>query len=116
ATGEPGDADPQGADELLQVQRCRLPLDARVGGDDDLPNLAPLAESREERLEVQLGGADPFQGREAATEDMVETAVLTRPLDRADVCGLLDHADHRGVAPGARAQRARVGFRQVAAP
>ena len=58
---------------------------------------------------------DAVERRQRAAEDVVEPAVLRRPLERDEVDGLLDDADRRPVAARVEADRAQLVLGEVAA-
>ena len=66
-------------------------------------------------LDPEVAGLDAVERRERAAEDVVEAAVLVRPLEREHVDGLLDDADHRAVAPRVGADAAELLLGEVAA-
>jgi len=68
-----------------------------------------------ELVDSQVLGLDAVERRKCAAEDVVEAAVLRRPLERDQVDGLLDDADGGAVAPGIEADRAQLVFGQVPA-
>ena len=70
---------------------------------------------RDQLGDPQVLRVDPVDRREGAAEDVVEAAVLVGPLDRDHVTGLLDHADHRGVAGRVLADPAARPLREVEA-
>ena len=59
-----------------------------------------VLEPHEQLLHPQLVGPDAFDRVDGALEHVVAAAVLTGLLDRDDVAGLLDDAEHRRVAAG----------------
>ena len=95
---------PEGPEELGQVDRRRLALDARVGGEDDLFDLVGL-EPRQQLPHLQIVGADAVQRRERAQQHVVAPAELARPLQRQQVVRLLDDAERPGIALGSRQMR-----------
>ena len=66
-------------------------------------------------VDPQVLGLDAVERRERAAEDVVEAAVLVRPLERDHVDGLLDDADDGAVAARVEADRAELLLGQVAA-
>ena len=68
-----------------------------------------------ELVDPQVLGLDAVERRECAAEDVVEAAVLRRPLERDDIDGLLDYADRGAVAPRVEADRAQLVLGEVAA-
>src|SRR5256885_10307618 len=60
-------------------------------------------------------GLDAVERRERAAEDVVEPAILVRPLDGDQVDRLLDDADDRPVATRVLADRAELVLGQVPA-
>ena len=66
-------------------------------------------------VDPEIAGLDAVQRRERSAEDVVEATVLVRPLEREDVDGLLDDADHRPVAARVGANAAERLLGQVAA-
>jgi hypothetical protein len=100
----------RGADVTLlqqsrEIKSRRLTLDVRVGGENDLFD---TFESLEQSRNPDLVGTDASLRRESAKEDVVQTTVLTRSLDRLDVERLLDDTDLGGVAARVRAKLARI--------
>src|SRR5450631_4179286 len=65
ALGKPGDADARRFEESLQIERCGLALDVRVGGDNELVYL-PVLEALHELADAQLVRAGAVQGRQDA--------------------------------------------------
>src|SRR5690606_36998435 len=114
-TSRPGDTHAVRPEQLLEVERRRLPLDTRVRGHDHLPHPAPLTDPAGEGLEVELRRADPLEWREPPTEYVIEAAKGAGPLDRTYVCGLLDDADQRPITLWAGADRAGVRLAEVPA-
>src|SRR6266536_2861371 len=60
-------------------------------------------------------GLDAVERRERAAKDVVQPAILVRPLDGDQVDRLLDNANDRPVAPGVLADRAELLLGQVPA-
>ena len=58
----------------------------------------PSVSRGQSSVERQLVRPDAVHGRERPVQHVVEPLVLARALDREDVRGLLDHAEHLGVA------------------
>ena len=108
--GDAGDARAERLDEASEVHRGRLALGGGVRGEDDLAHRA-VAEADEERLDLELVGADAVERRDRAVEDVVAAVELVRALDREEIGRLLDDAD-RLVAPlrvGTDAARVALG-------
>ena len=63
----------------------------------------------------QVVGADPLDRADRAAEDVVAAAELPGALDRDDVLGLLDDAQHGQVAARVEADPALLGLGDVAA-
>ena len=85
------------AQKLCDVDRRRLARRGRVRGEHHLGDAARL-DAAHELVDLQVGRVDAVDRRERAAEHVVEAAELVRPLDRDHVLGLLDDADHIGVA------------------
>ena len=66
----------------------------------------PASSARVELVDPQVLGVDAVDRRQRAAEHVVAPAELVRALDRDDVAGLLDDADHRAVTPLVLADRA----------
>src|SRR5215207_10131416 len=114
STSQSGDAQPHGPQQPAQVGRCRLTLEIRVGGQDDLGHLT-AGEPLHQFPDPQLVRSDPLDRRDRTAEDVVAAAELAGPLDRHDVLGLLDHADQCEVATRVAADPALRLLRDVAA-
>ena len=97
-----------------EVGRRRLARRVRVRGEDDLDHAVAL-DAVHELVDPQVLGLDAVERRERAAEDVVEAAVLRRPLERDEVDRLLDDADRRPVAPRVEADRAQLVLGEVAA-
>ena len=57
-----------------------------------------MIDAAEELGDLQILGIDAVDRRERAAEHVVAAAILVRSLERDHIGGLLDDADHRGVA------------------
>ena len=113
AAREPGHAHAV-AQPVGEVGGSRLARHVRVCREHDLLDPA-LLDAIEELADPQVGRLDAVERGERAAEDVVEPAVLVRPLERDDVDRLLDDADDRAVAPRVGADGAELLLGQVAA-
>ena len=77
--------------------------------------ISPVGDAAQQLVDPQVLGLDAVERRERAAEDVVEAAVLVRPLERDHVDGLLDDADDGAVAARVEADRAELLLGQVAA-
>src|SRR5258706_6996072 len=114
AAGRPGHPQPYRLDEPGQVCGGRLTLEVGVGRQDQLGDRAvgqPLHQLRD----PQVIGPDSVDRAYRAAEDMVTAPELADLLNRRDVLGLLDDADHREIAPRVPADAALVLLGDVAA-
>src|SRR5690606_4247954 len=111
---EAGHAQTHGAQHAREVRRGGLALDVRVGREDHLRDL-PVREAGHELGDPQVAGPDVLDRVDGAPEHVVTPAELARALDRDDVLGLLDDADHLGRTARVRADAALLGLRDVAA-
>ena len=93
-----GDAHPGRGQLAGQVQRRTIAFQGGVGRHDNLPHAAG-PDALQELVNRQLLGANAVQGRQPAVQDVVESAVRRGSLQGEQVARLLDHAQHRGVAP-----------------
>src|SRR5579862_1454019 len=97
-----------------EIGRGRLAGRVRVRGEHDLDHAVAL-DAVEELVDPQVLRFDPVERRERPAEDVVEAAVLRRPLDRDEVDRLLDDADRRPVTARVEADRAQLLLGEVAA-
>src|SRR5919202_417164 len=95
--GQPGDAQAHRFEQPREVGRGGLALEVRVGGEDDLGDLAG-GEALHELLDAQVVGPHALDRADGAAEHVVAAAELARLLDRDHVLRLLDDADDRRVA------------------
>src|SRR5690606_34825053 len=93
AGGEAGARDTHPAEHAGEVGGGGLPLDVRVGGEDDLLDLA-VGEAGHELADPQVVRADAVDGVDGSAEHVVLPAELAGALDGDDVLGLLHHAEH----------------------
>ena len=64
--------------------------------------ISPLAEPRHQLPDPQVVRADALQRIDRPAEDVIAPAELAGPLDRDDILGLLDDAEHLVGAAGSR--------------
>src|SRR5687767_15352840 len=114
AVGEPRRADAGLARELADVLRGRLALDGRIRRDDELADLA-FREARREQVEPELLRSEAVERRQAPEQDEIAPPESRRVLERGLVDRRLDHAEARGIARGAAADRADGLFAEGAA-
>src|SRR5580704_5285734 len=100
--------------ELAEVVGGGLPLDRRVGGEDELAH-APLGQNALELAHTELLRPDAIERRQVPHEHEVATAVAARGLDRHHVGGGLDRTEHRAIALRCGADGAQLPFGQHAA-
>lgn len=96
-----------------------------VGGQDDFADVDAgevpvvvfdrLSDAGEEVADVELIGADAFEGVECAAEDVVAAVEFAGAFDGLHVFGFFDNADDVEVSFGVGADAAGVGFGDVAA-
>ena len=105
---------PSGLQHLGQVERGRLALDVRAGGDDHL-SIATVARPRraQQLADAQIVGADAVERREHAVQHVVAAAKAAGALDREQIGRRGDHADEARVAARVAAQRARILLGEV---
>src|SRR5258705_1028712 len=113
ALRDPGDADAERFYQPRDVERGRLALHRRIGGDDHL--LDSLPEPRHQLPQLQLIRTDAVERRERAVQHVIAPAKLARALDGEEVGHRLHHADHPRVALRVPADRAGVVGGEVAA-
>src|SRR5262245_16380265 len=113
-TRRPGHPQPQRLDQPGQVGRGRLPLQVGVRRQDQLGDAA-VGQPRHEFPGPQVLRADPVDGADGTTQNMVTAAVFADFLDGRHVLRLLDHADHRRVAARVPADPALLLLGHVAA-
>ena len=77
---------------------------------------ALVVEAAEQLLDPELVGPDALDRADRALQHVVAAPELAGLLDGHDVAGLLDHADHGGVAARVGADRALVALGDVEAP
>src|SRR5690606_5529487 len=93
AGGEAGDGQLERGQQAGEIGGGGLALDVRVQREDHLGGLAG-AEAAHELGDAQVVGAHAADGVDRAAEHVVAALELADLLDRDDVLGLLDHADH----------------------
>ena len=82
-----------------------------------ITSVTPSASTRAQQLlDPQLLGPDALDRRDRALEHVVPAGELVGALDRDDVAGLLDDAEHGGVAPVVEAVAAELALGDVEAP
>src|SRR5215470_3115571 len=113
-TRRPGHPQPQRLDQPGQIGRGRLSLQVGVGGEDQLGDAA-VGQPRHQLPGPQILRADPVDGADRTTQDMVTAAEFADFLNRSHVLRLLDHADHREVTAGIPADPALLLLGHVAA-
>src|SRR5690348_4140163 len=95
------------------VRRC-FTFHRRIGGDHQFAHLAGRERTRQ-KLRSEFVGAETIQRRESPHQYEIAPAVTGRLLDCEQVGGCLDHADLRCVPRRACADRALLGFAEIAA-
>src|SRR5262249_53221323 len=113
-TRRPGHPQPQRLDAPGQVGRGRLSLQVRVRRQDQLRDAA-VGQPGHEFPGPQVLRADPVNGADRTTQDMVSAAKFADLLDGRNVLGLLDDADHRRVPARVLADPALLFHGHVAA-
>ena len=86
-----------------------------VASTISLQLVASGLDPREQLGDAQVVGIHAVDRRERAAEDVVQPAVLGRPLERLDVGGRLDDADQAAVATRVEADHAALALGQVEA-
>jgi hypothetical protein len=115
SASQTGNARPERLYQPLKVQRRRFAFNAGIGGDDDFPHTATVVEPGEQWRDAKFIGPDALEWREATPEHMIESGERTGPFDGSNVRCFFHHAEYRWISARAGAERARVGFRQIAA-
>src|SRR5215469_14356535 len=114
AAGGPGHPQPHRLDEPGQVRGGRLALEVGVGRQDQLGDRA-VRQPLHKLGDPQVIWPDSVDRADRAAEDMVAAAELADLLNRRDVLGLLNDADHRGIASRVPADAALLLLGDVAA-
>src|SRR5215472_4921041 len=114
AAGWPGHLQPQRLAEPGQICRGGLAFEVRVGGQDQLGHLA-VSEPGHQLSDPQIFRPDAIHRTDRAAEHVIPAAVLADLLDRRNVLGLFNHADHRRVPARVHADPALVVLGDVAA-
>src|SRR5690606_34563338 len=105
--GQSRHLDPEGLDQPRQVGGRRLPLEVRVGREDQLVDLA-VGEPGHQLADPQVIRPDAVDRADRPAENVVAAAELPGPFDRDDVLRFLDHADYLVVPPRVTADQALV--------
>ena len=100
---------PTGLSSAGDVHRRGVPLQVRVGRQDDLRD-AVARDPVQQLLHAKVVGPDALERRDRAAQDVVPALDHAGLLDRRLVLRLLDHADHRGVAAGVAADAAQLAL------
>jgi len=77
--------------------------------------IASTTSSTQEARDVEVVGPDAVERREHATQHVEARLGGAGALERPEVADILDHDDHRGVAPRVGADRAGIAGVEVAA-
>src|SRR5947207_1914774 len=113
AACQPCDAN-AAAEAVGEKGRRRLAGHVRVRREHDLLDAVAL-DTAEQLVDAQVLRFDAVERRQRAAEDVVEAAVLVRPLDRDQVGRLLDDADDGVVAARVAADLAGLLLGQISA-
>lgn len=119
AAGEAGDADGAAFELGGDVEGGAVAFDGGVEPEDDFGNGGRagfgLLDAGEEGVDGEFGGADAFEGAEAAHEDVVEAAEHAGLFECDDVFGLFDDEDGGAFASGVFADIAAAAVGEVPA-
>src|SRR6478609_4000559 len=113
-TGQPGDPQPELPEHTGEIGGGGLTLQVGVGGQDHLGDGA-VGEPHHQLADAQLVGPDAVDRRDRPAQHVVAALELAGALDSHDVLVLLDHAQHRLVAPRVAADPALVVLGDVEA-
>jgi hypothetical protein len=104
----------EGFDQTGEIDRRRFSLGRRIGGDDDLAH-GSVAEPADQVADAKLVGPYAVEGSQGSLQHVIAPSIPARPLDRHEIGGLFDHADHLAAALRIAAEIARIARRQGAA-
>ena len=114
AVGDSRDLGARTLQRLLDVVRRRLALNRGIRGENHFRGAARPDMVRQFR-QTEFLGSDTVDRRQASMQNQITAVEATRQFDRDDVGRRLHHAQHRRIAPGARANAAQFALGEGAA-
>ena len=73
----------------LQILRGRIPFHAGIGGEDNFLH-SPTRNTGHQLLDLQVIGANAFDGRQDSLQDMILTVKASRAFKRKNIQGFFD--------------------------
>ena len=107
--GWAGNPNTERLNQSAEVERRRLPLHGKVGGNNDFIYLF-IAQTFQQVADMQLVRANTIQRRECTVEYMIATTIRAASLDRHQTLRFFDNTDDLAITPRITAQGARVGL------